>query len=196
MRFGNILLTTLLLLASLPALADGIVRGRVVDATTGGDIAGLSAYIDGTGIGTPTALDGTFSLRLPEGKTTLTFSHISYRQQRVDVDVRPHVEICVDVRMEPEALTLGPVTVTAGAAIPRHTPVALSVVDRRTIETKISNLDFPELLKATPGVYTTRGVGASRLSYKGYGESQPVADNTTTEGRRQNRRVELRIVEE
>ena len=37
------------------------------------------------------------------------------------------------------------------------------------------------------------GVDPSRLSFRGYGESQPIANNTTLEGRAQNRRVELRI---
>lgn len=35
------------------------------------------------------------------------------------------------------------------------------------------------------------GIAAERLSAKGYGQSQPVADNATEEGRRANRRVEL-----
>jgi len=37
----------------------------------------------------------------------------------------------------------------------------------------------------------SRGVAADRLTAKGYGESQPVADNATEAGRFQNRRVEL-----
>lgn len=39
-----------------------------------------------------------------------------------------------------------------------------------------------------------RGVQAARIATRGYGETQPVADNATEEGRARNRRVELRIV--
>jgi len=40
----------------------------------------------------------------------------------------------------------------------------------------------------------SHGIDASRLSSKGYGESQPIASNTTTEGQTKNRRVELRVL--
>ncbi len=40
-----------------------------------------------------------------------------------------------------------------------------------------------------------RGVDPRRLSYKGYGNSDPIADNKTREGREKNRRVVFRIVE-
>jgi OOP family OmpA-OmpF porin len=38
------------------------------------------------------------------------------------------------------------------------------------------------------------GIGPSRLRPQGYGESRPVADNDTEEGRAQNRRVELNVI--
>jgi outer membrane protein OmpA-like peptidoglycan-associated protein len=41
-----------------------------------------------------------------------------------------------------------------------------------------------------------RGVDPSRLSTEGYGADRPVADNTTDRGRRQNRRVEIVMIDE
>ena len=39
-----------------------------------------------------------------------------------------------------------------------------------------------------------KGIKSNRLSAKGYGATQPVADNKTEEGRAQNRRTELKVI--
>lgn len=40
-----------------------------------------------------------------------------------------------------------------------------------------------------------QGIAADRMVAKGYGESQPIADNNTREGRAANRRVELKVID-
>ncbi|MEJ2670040.1 MAG: OmpA family protein [Gammaproteobacteria bacterium] len=42
--------------------------------------------------------------------------------------------------------------------------------------------------------FTAKGLSASRFYAVGYGESRPIADNATPEGRARNRRVEIEIV--
>ncbi len=41
----------------------------------------------------------------------------------------------------------------------------------------------------------SKGIAPDRMEAKGYGESQPVADNDTREGRATNRRVELKVID-
>jgi outer membrane protein OmpA-like peptidoglycan-associated protein len=40
----------------------------------------------------------------------------------------------------------------------------------------------------------SKGIDPRRLSFKGFGDTQPVSANTTDAGRAQNRRTELKVV--
>ncbi|MFL5752585.1 MAG: OmpA family protein [Bacteroidia bacterium] len=49
--------------------------------------------------------------------------------------------------------------------------------------------------KAVVDYLVSKGVDISRLTYKGYGETQPIADNKSDEGKKKNRRTEFKITE-
>ena len=40
-----------------------------------------------------------------------------------------------------------------------------------------------------------KGIPKNRLSYKGFGKNNPVADNATEEGRKLNRRIEFKVID-
>ena len=63
----------------------------------------------------------------------------------------------------------------------------------------MGSADYNEALSKTRArnVYDyliSKGIDKNRLSYKGYGESQPIATNETEEGRALNRRTEFKII--
>jgi outer membrane protein OmpA-like peptidoglycan-associated protein len=59
------------------------------------------------------------------------------------------------------------------------------------------NLDLSKRRAASVMKYLTdHGVDAGRLTSEGYGDTQPIADNKTGKGREQNRRVEMKILEQ
>lgn len=52
-------------------------------------------------------------------------------------------------------------------------------------------------MKRAEAVYqylTGKGIDAERLTYKGYGETEPISDNETWQGKSQNRRTEVKIL--
>lgn len=57
------------------------------------------------------------------------------------------------------------------------------------INLKLSN----ERAAAAKAYIESKGIDATRITSKGYGDTKPVADNATEEGRTKNRRVEFRI---
>src|SRR5210317_1579268 len=69
----------------------------------------------------------------------------------------------------------------------RETPVAVSTISPSDISLKVGNLEFPEIMNNTPGVYATKqggGYGDSRISLRGFDQrntsflinGQPVND--------------------
>lgn len=62
-------------------------------------------------------------------------------------------------------------------------------IDTKEFNQKLSE----ERAKACRDYLVQDGIDASRIDYAGYGESNPVADNSTEEGRAKNRRVEFEV---
>lgn len=48
--------------------------------------------------------------------------------------------------------------------------------------------------QAVSNYLTSRGVNSARIRWQGFGETAPIADNTTEAGRAMNRRVEIKII--
>ncbi|MCD4669182.1 MAG: OmpA family protein [Actinomycetia bacterium] len=61
---------------------------------------------------------------------------------------------------------------------------------------EIHNIDLSqERAEAVLSQLVNRSIAADRLSAKGFGSSEPIADNSTAEGCQNNRRVEFKITE-
>jgi Outer membrane cobalamin receptor protein len=157
-----------LLIAEL-SFSQVLVKGVVVDKATNESLIGVSIMNPATGIGTTSSLDGSFTLKLPDGKRDIVISYIGYLTKKIEVSSKD--ANLGTITLETEAIGLNDVTVTSSVAIRRKTPVALSVIDPIIIETKLGTQEFPEILKSTPGVYATKqggGYGDSRVNIRGF----------------------------
>jgi OOP family OmpA-OmpF porin len=85
----------------------------------------------------------------------------------------------------------------AAALLKKHERVVVEVAGHTdSIGSETYNQGLSERRANSVKEYlTSQGVTATRLSAKGYGEAQPVASNDTKEGRAENRRVELIVLD-
>ncbi|HEV8082771.1 MAG TPA: carboxypeptidase-like regulatory domain-containing protein, partial [Chitinophagaceae bacterium] len=71
------------------------------------DLPGVSILVKGTTTGTATSGDGTYSIALPDGSTTLVFSFIGYATQEIVVGS----QTSINIKMASDIKTLGEVVV-------------------------------------------------------------------------------------
>ena len=170
-----ITLAVLLLLILVPGnlfAQEFKIKGTVSDRTTNETIPGVTILVKEKANTTTTGIDGSFELTVDSDKATIQFRHISYKTLSYEVSDKSGSVINIgNIALDPNIVDLDEVKIISSFVSDRNTPVAVSTVEAKTIEQKIGNQDYPEILKMTPGIYATReggGSGDSRLTLRGF----------------------------
>jgi len=177
------------------AFSQGTITGSVIDANLDESLLGATVIVAGTTDGVTTNFDGDFTIEVNESSGTLRFSYIGYKAKDVAFDFSGNAKINLGkISMEADASALDEVVVSSfSLAIDRKTPVAVSTIKSAIIENKLGSQEFPEILKATPGVYVTRGGGGfgdAELRLRGFSsENVAVAINGIPVNDMENGRV-------
>lgn len=155
------------------------LKGAAIGGVTGG---GVGAYMDyqeaklrerlaGVGVGVQKDKEtGAITLIMPGNITFAT------AQSSVRADFYPVLDAVADVFKEYNKTTI---------SITGHT----DNVGRDDYNMNLSG----ERARSVAQYLISRGVNGGRITATGLGKSQPIADNSTENGRTQNRRVEIRI---
>jgi outer membrane cobalamin receptor len=160
------------LVIALPAMAQNPISGRIIDGESGDGIAGALITNTVTSDVAISGNDGTFRMRSATGEQALTVSFLGYLDLSITVNAATNGGNAGDISLEPDAISIADIIVTAGIVTrDRQTPVAVSNITRSQIDMKLSNQEFPEILKSTPSVYATKesgGYGDSRITMRGF----------------------------
>lgn len=171
MKIRSLMLLLLLLFTgSTVVFSQYKVTGKVFDADNGDPLPGATVVVDGTTSGTVTDMDGNFELTVSEAHVNLMFAFIGYADKTMRYNVATNGNIGI-VYLDPQSINLEEIAVVASVGISRKTPVAMSNITPQFIEEKIGTLEFPEILKATPGIYATKGAGGfgdSKINMRGF----------------------------
>ena len=100
-------LTVLLLLFSITAMAQRTVSGKIVNSANE-PIAGASVVVKGTNIGTTTDVQGRYSLSVPDGASTLVISNVGFTSIEANINGRN----TIDFNLVESGATMNEVVVT------------------------------------------------------------------------------------
>lgn len=147
----------LLLFIAFQAVAqERTVTGTVTDKTDGLPLPGVSVKVKGTNIGTSTGGDGRFSVRVPQGSTTLILTYIGYATQEASIGSSG----VVNVQLTTDAKQLSEVIVTGVAGATTKEKLTVSV-------TKVSE----ERLNAVTGTSLAGALSGKVAGIKASGSS-------------------------
>ena len=170
----NYLLLTVALLFSTVIMAQSTLTGTIVEQGIDMPLPGANVVEKGTTNGVVTDFDGNFTLNTKSGSGEIVITYVGYTSKTISFSGNASLG---KVMLEPSQVGLETVQIIASVAVDRKTPVAVSTIKASDIELKLGTQEFPEILKSTPGIYTTKtggGYGDAKTRVRGF-QSENVA---------------------
>ncbi len=164
--------------AAMPLQAQTRIEGRIIDGSDGHGLADATLQVEGLATGTTSGPDGFFSLECPSGASRITVSRVGYVEFSMDLILQAgeHRNLG-EITLQPDLIALEEVNIISSVAEERKSPVAMSAVGAKEIESALGDQPFPEIMKMMPGVYPTRvggGSGDAEVNIRGF-EQENVA---------------------
>lgn len=132
------------------------VSGSVKDSATGEGLKGVTVNVEGTGIGTFTDAQGSFTINIPGPASVLVFSYIGYEPQKVTAGSQTSIEVKLlktDTKLD-EVVVVGYGTRAKGAITG-----AISTVKAEVFENRPVTNSFDALQGTIPGLTITKASG-------------------------------------
>lgn len=156
------------------SMAQRTVEGRIMDEESNDPLIGANVIAEGQNTGTVTGTDGSFKLLVPEGTEYLLIQYIGYKTARIPLAEWTNG----DIKLFSDALGLDEIVVVGRGVIDleedRVTPIAVTTILNTEIQQKyVGNVEFPEVMKNVPSVYTSNqvGFGDSQMFLRGFDQT-------------------------
>lgn len=133
------------------------VTGVITDAQNGMELVGVTV-VDGSGKGVATDIDGKYTIILPAGSQTLTFSYIGYEPVKKTLTLEDGETRELSIKLKETSLALDIVVVSAGKFEQDfgQVTVSMEVLKPKMIENR-NTINIDDVLQQTPGVSIVDG---------------------------------------
>jgi len=179
---------TAILTFGITAHAQSTLSGNITDGNDNNSLVGATVYVKSINKGATADLNGKYSLQLPDGAHTVTFSFIGYETLTKTVEIKGQ-PVKLNVSLKPNVEEMNEVVVTgkSKARQIREQAMPISVITMNELQGTVS--DVSDVLSKTAGVKirSSGGVGsASRISVRGlegkrigfFIDETPMSDNS------------------
>nr|WP_217189936.1 TonB-dependent receptor [Echinicola vietnamensis] len=138
------------------------IRGTLEDASTGEGLIGATVFVKELETGGTSNVYGFYSLTIPEGDYTVTFSFVGY--ESVTKTISLDDDMTVDVELEPGSAELEEVVVSAEPEDEnvRSTQMSVNKLDMREVESipvVFGEKDIVKTIQLLPGIKGNEGGG-------------------------------------
>ena len=158
---------------SFGVYSQGTVNGTITDSDLGTPLSGANVVETSTSNGVITNFDGNFTLNVDNNTGSVSISYLGYSDTTVSYTLVNGKANLGSITLVVDANELDEVVITGivDFAKDRETPVAVSTIRSEEIIQKLGSQEFPEILRGTPSVYTTKqggGFGDARINIRGF----------------------------
>ena len=158
-----LLLAGLCLLLTVAQAQNGGVRGKITDKLTGGEVAFASVYLQGTGFGISSDIEGYFTLaNVPAGDYVLCAQYLGYDSTCVAIKIQSGRMATQNLAMSEKAEEIL-VEVSADRTIEKNetrvSVISITAKDINRLPSIGGKADIAQYLQVTPGVTFTGDQG-------------------------------------
>ena len=154
----------------------GSVKGRVFDPDTKEMIPLAQVIIAHLNRGASTDMEGNFEINnIPSGKHEVRISAVGYEDVKLNITIVEGQQLNMDTVKVPSGVVMLNEVQLSSSVISmgdeHQTPMATSTVSAREIQEQMGSGEFPEVLKSTPGIYTSMAggsLGSGRVTVRGF----------------------------
>ena len=160
----------LIFIAALSSEAQNIIASTVADSSDQRPLAYVSVRLNEGLKGTSSNFEGRFTIEALPGKNEIYFSHVGYETRKIIFE-SGNGSFPDTVFLKQDDIFLDEVSIISSVAEERRSPVSISTIKTKEIQTQLGDQPFPNIMNTIPGVYSTRyggGSGDARINIRGF----------------------------
>ncbi len=173
MKRTFIITNLLILLFINNSFSQYFITGKVYDYEEAKPLAFAHVLVQDKSSATVTDEQGYFKIEVENNSGILVFKTLGFKNTTISFNTDQKKSDVGNIYLKKEAISLDEITISVGLITDEKSPVTVSTVSAKTIQSELGDRPLTFSLNRTPGVYSVRtggGSGDAELSIRGFSQ--------------------------